>query len=638
MPNNKNSRTDNYARRSRSKKKAAPYKYKSDKKENIFISASAIKLAQTKEYTVSANPLVSYCVVSFLTIFGNLSDILICKKCKGDISFSKSNEEGLGFHLHVKCMCSDVSLPSCPKIHKSFEINRKLVFVMRLLGVGLAGIKVFTSMMEFGSNFGETAYYNAVQKISKATEAVFLSVIKKAGAEEKLMNKENGNPENELSVSGDGTWAKRGFSSLLGVITLIGKYSGKVLDVVTKSSLCGICLNQQKNLNKVDFEIWYESEHKETCNRNHEGSAGKMEVDGVIEMFLRSLSLHAAKYVNYIGDGDSKTFKNLLDANVYINTIVNKLECVLHVGKRMFRRLTDAKKNIVIEEKFLKNAEKVKFQKEKKENEIKMKEQENLKKNVSNEKPVPKKRGRKPKSAVLNIEKEFVVAPIQEKVKTTKLTGKVMREMSTYFSLAIQRNPNSTANMKKEILAGYYHKISTDANPQHEFCDIKWCTYLQSKEKNLEYKHKPALELLAQKNVKEIYDDLTDEKLLKRCLGKNTQNNNESFNKTIWQFAPKHIYHGKEVIELSAWLAAIIYNEGLSPILKIYEGIGVAVGNYAANFVIARDRVRIHGAEHRSTELAKKRKSDQQKEKNQEQVEYEQAEGLLYAPGIADDW
>ena len=31
-----------------------------------------------------------------------------------------------------------------------------------------------------------------------------------------------------------------------------------------------------------------------------------MEVDGVIEMFARSEILHEVKYINYIGDGDTK--------------------------------------------------------------------------------------------------------------------------------------------------------------------------------------------------------------------------------------------------------------------------------------------------------------------------------------------
>ena len=98
-------------------------------------------------------------------------------------------------------------------------------------------------------------------------------------------------------------------------------------------------------MNSVEFELWFEAEHADECCRNHNGSAGKIKVDGIFDMFERSEGTHQARYTNYIGDGDCKTFKNLTDRKVYReNFIINKLECVLHVGKRMFRRLMDVKK------------------------------------------------------------------------------------------------------------------------------------------------------------------------------------------------------------------------------------------------------------------------------------------------------
>ncbi|KYQ60348.1 hypothetical protein ALC60_00756 [Trachymyrmex zeteki] len=55
-----------------------------------------------------------------------------------------------------------------------------------------------------------------------------------------------------------------------------------------------------------------------------------MEVDGIVEMFSRSETLHGLKYCQYIGDGDSKTFKDI--------TVLKK-ECFDHVQKRMGTRL-----------------------------------------------------------------------------------------------------------------------------------------------------------------------------------------------------------------------------------------------------------------------------------------------------------
>lgn len=65
--------------------------------------------------------------------------------------------------------------------------------------------------------------------------------------------------------------------------------------------------------------------------------------------------------------------------------------------------------------------------------------------------------------------------PVEPK---TNLTDKLIREMSIYFALAIQRNPESLEDMKKEVWAGFLHKISTDDHPQHDSCNIEWCNYL----------------------------------------------------------------------------------------------------------------------------------------------------------------
>lgn len=70
-----------------------------------------------------------------------------------------------------------------------------------------------------------------------------------------------------------------------------------------------------------------------------------MEVDAIKEMFLRSEEKFGIKYGNYIGDGDSKTYKAILDINPYGDELtVIKSECVGHVEKRMGTRLRNVKK------------------------------------------------------------------------------------------------------------------------------------------------------------------------------------------------------------------------------------------------------------------------------------------------------
>ena len=84
----------------------------------------------------------------------------------------------------------------------------------------------------------------------------------------------------------------------------------------------------------------------DSCTINHNESAGKIEDDAVVEMFGRSIEKHGVKYEKYIGDGDSKTFKGILDINPYDDDpVVEKKECVGHVQKRMGSRLRKLKKD-----------------------------------------------------------------------------------------------------------------------------------------------------------------------------------------------------------------------------------------------------------------------------------------------------
>ena len=51
------------------------------------------------------------------------------------------------------------------------------------------------------------------------------------------------------------------------------------------------------------------------------------------------------RYTNYVGDGDIKTFKVILDAKPYGDVGVIKSECAGHVEKQMGSRLRNVKKS-----------------------------------------------------------------------------------------------------------------------------------------------------------------------------------------------------------------------------------------------------------------------------------------------------
>ena len=65
-----------------------------------------------------------------------------------------------------------------------------------------------------------------------------------------------------------------------------------------------------------------------------------MESTGAIEIVQRSINNHKLKYNIYLGDDDSSSFNKVVQSKPYGETfIINKLECVGHIQKRLGCRL-----------------------------------------------------------------------------------------------------------------------------------------------------------------------------------------------------------------------------------------------------------------------------------------------------------
>ncbi|KAG8228511.1 hypothetical protein J437_LFUL008967 [Ladona fulva] len=154
----------------------------------------------------------------------------------------------------------------------------------------------------------QTTYDLIVNCIESASDAVCKLILRRSVEEKKEKTMEANSwedlegPTKGLTVSGDVTWRKRGFNYLQGVSNVTA---------------------------------------------NHQGSAGKMEVDTIREIFERSVPSYGVKYLNYIGDGDSRTYKGVVDASPYGSSVeISKNECVEHVQKRMGTWLHACKKQI----------------------------------------------------------------------------------------------------------------------------------------------------------------------------------------------------------------------------------------------------------------------------------------------------
>ncbi|GFX49662.1 uncharacterized protein TNCV_1637001 [Trichonephila clavipes] len=154
----------------------------------------------------------------------------------------------------------------------------------------------------------------------------------------------------------------------------------------------------------------YEQKTCDNCQINYHGFSAGMESERALRIFSRSLPNYNVRYVQYLGDGDSKGFLRVQESNIYGDEFpVEKLECIGHVQKRMGARLRSLKSSL--------NSTK-----------------------LSDNKPLSG-RGRLTDAEILLLQK--------------------------YYGLVIRRNVGkSVADMSKSIWEIYFHKLSTDENPQ----------------------------------------------------------------------------------------------------------------------------------------------------------------------------
>ncbi|XP_011871647.1 PREDICTED: uncharacterized protein LOC105564113 [Vollenhovia emeryi] len=139
-----------------------------------------------------------------------------------------------------------------------------------------------------------------------------------------------------------------------------------------------------------------------------------------------------------------------------------------------------------------------------------------------------------------------------------------------------------------------------------------------------------------QKNILPIYEDLSRDDLLERCIGGFTQNDNESFNVTEWRLAPKHLNCGSKIIEIAAYLAAGIFNDGYSFVLRVMNDLKLPIGLECKRFADSYDTNRVKRQNLRSLNSSKEARTAQKEKKTAEMGDFLEVEGLLYGPGIAD--
>lgn len=297
------------------------------------VSASKLGSFNTSDREFSSDSLSGNRILDLEILAGIFAE-LSCPKCNScKLVLEEDSRYGLCSHFVLKCEnCEFVKgFASSKKTVNEAEINKRLVYGMRQVGKGFSAAYKLCSTLNL-PQLSHTSYKNHQKKLLKVVADVAENSMSKA-AEEVIAKREG----DECGVSVDGTWQRRGYTSLNGCVAALSINTGKVLDIEVMSSYCVVCKKLQR-MQGIERET-LTADH--VCQCNFEGSAAKMESVGASRIFRRSLDKRNLKYTEYYGDGDSKGYLSV--QHVYGNNSVSKLECIGHIQKRVGTRLRKLK-------------------------------------------------------------------------------------------------------------------------------------------------------------------------------------------------------------------------------------------------------------------------------------------------------
>lgn len=331
-----------------------------------------------------------------------------------------------------------------------------------------------------------------------------------------------------MRVSYDGSWQKRGHTSLIAVGAVVEAETGLVLDYETISKYCEKCTKKEnakkaKKITEKEYNEWYDK-HKNECTRNYTGSSGGMEAAAAVAIFGRSVE-KKLRYTVFISDGDSSAYDAICNMNEgkgpYGGIVIEKAECINHVSKRLGTALRKLRTQVVTVKTTQKGAQR----------------------------------------------------RMSDMGGRGKLTDFVINKLTKYYGTAVRRQINGTVSeMRKEIMASLFHCSSSDAFPRHFFCpksEDSWCFYERAVAKNepvvshkeikVTFEHPDNL----RSKVDGEYKRLTSDKLLTACLLGKTQNPNEHLHSRVWRYCSKYKNSNKHILDFASAQAVVDYNEGM---------------------------------------------------------------------------
>lgn len=155
-----------------------------------------------------------------------------------------------------------------------------------------------------------------------------------------------------------------------------------------------------------------------------------------------------------------------------------------------------------------------------------------------------------------------------------KLTDAMIDKYQNYYGIAICSNAEDLNGMKKAIHASFFHCASSEWHDFQTHCPsgpLSWCGYMRDRNS---FEHGPGLPDAVIAKVKPVYQRLSEDSLLEKCLHGKNQNQNEAANGIVWECIPKEVFVGADLLEFALFDAVSHFNIGATTVLLHHFNIG----------------------------------------------------------------
>ena len=226
-----------------------------------------------------------------------LKTFAVCKNCGGQLEIVEKTSASVSLGKVWQFSCTITACDTSksdgtvmtPKNGRYFEINRMLVLAMRSIGKGHFAAKKILRLMNLQPPVHPTCWRRYTKVLTDVTEELLENNLKEEAFNVKRYLQTVGQIDSnideqtlrnqviKISASVDGSWGTRAWSSRDGIVDICFEETGKILDVIIKSSKCRQCLlktNEEKSgkITELEYLERY-TKHEADCLMNHEGSS-----------------------------------------------------------------------------------------------------------------------------------------------------------------------------------------------------------------------------------------------------------------------------------------------------------------------------------------------------------------------------